>query len=414
MKLFLDSTDKQNISVLLKYYRKKSGFSQRDFILFQGESLCSYSTYNRIEQGVEIKSSDIYDKLLTRLGKKFCYNEEILASIEKDAVELHEHVVRYEPEKLAGPLERIQRLLDGMEGYLIESEYLWAVSLIVHFYNHLNLMEEEEFEKIRAVYPVFIPPIREILMDMCFKFVVKTRRNNDAVREIYEELMISESSDTLALLNTQDMHYYNGEYLYAYELSQKLETCMKETKNYNRLLDVYNTLVIICDTLQLKHAHLFQQKYEDTLRDYQDRIHKNKFLQNTYTCGVIAYDQHRYEDSYRYFHTVVTGDLRQLLPAALFMHRILILTGKSPEACILRDVLPDEEVHYSELHMSCYRYFQLKYSRASSEETEEFLCRKVMDYISRKNNILWPIFEPELLSLIRRTGHYYLKKKYQL
>lgn len=45
----IDDETKKKLSLLLKYYRKKANLNQRDFITYNGATICSADTYSKIE-----------------------------------------------------------------------------------------------------------------------------------------------------------------------------------------------------------------------------------------------------------------------------------------------------------------------------------------------------------------------------
>ena len=62
----IDDETKKKLSLLLKYYRKKANLNQRDFITYNGATICSADTYSKIENCKIIKSNSIYHYLWYR------------------------------------------------------------------------------------------------------------------------------------------------------------------------------------------------------------------------------------------------------------------------------------------------------------------------------------------------------------
>ena len=63
----IDDETKKKLSLLLKYYRKKANLNQRDFITYNGATICSADTYSKIENCKIIKSNSIYHYLLVQI-----------------------------------------------------------------------------------------------------------------------------------------------------------------------------------------------------------------------------------------------------------------------------------------------------------------------------------------------------------
>ena len=103
----IDDETKKKLSLLLKYYRKKANLNQRDFITYNGATICSADTYSKIENCKIIKSNSIYHYLLVQIHAELNLPSSWWEPWSTCFQELLELVTRYD---LAGLAERCAAL----------------------------------------------------------------------------------------------------------------------------------------------------------------------------------------------------------------------------------------------------------------------------------------------------------------
>jgi len=115
----IDDETKKKLSLLLKYYRKKANLNQRDFITYNGATICSADTYSKIENCKIIKSNSIYHYLLVQIHAELNLPSSWWEPWSTCFQELLELVTRYD---LAGLAERCAALFAQLVDEAFHSE----------------------------------------------------------------------------------------------------------------------------------------------------------------------------------------------------------------------------------------------------------------------------------------------------
>ena len=182
--------------------------------------------------------------------------------------------------------------------------------------------------------------------------------------------------------------------------------------NYNRLLDVYDAIVLLYADVQKDAAnHEYVEKLFAIVRDHAGELHRNKYLQSLYQCGMLYYETEQYEKACDYFCELAKQDDYHFLPAALL-------------ACILCEQLDREfppeilqEPRYPERfpqHVTAYhRYCRFKQREHDLFLREDYFLKHVITQIYSEDQLIWEPACRELEQLIRSTRHYHLKKRIQ-
>ena len=223
---------------------------------------------------------------------------------------------------------------------------------------------------------------------------------------------MAESTSLLNILNRSYQAYYEERFLDCFRDSLYLEQTFLKQRNYNRLLDVYDAIVLLYADVQKDAAnHEYVEKLFAIVRDHAGELHRNKYLQSLYQCGMLYYETEQYEKACDYFCELAKQDDYHFLPAALL-------------ACILCEQLDREfppeilqEPRYPERfpqHVTAYhRYCRFKQREHDPFLREDYFLKHVITQISSEDQLIWEPACRELEQLIRSTRHYHLKKRIQ-
>ena len=407
----LNKNVKNCIAVLLKYYRKQLKMKQKDFITYNNALICSMDSYSRIENLHPIKSDSIYIYLLHQIGATIEYDPAFWANLQPLFEQLLHDVTFYHIHNLQKTALKIKKLLPTDSSDIFVKEILDLCDLIPNYYAKCSDMSEEQFDKYMALLDIFTKPLKEIIKDMLFTYTVHRTRNAKKEQEIFEFLKINESDTPLNILNRSYMHFYRGWYLDCFRDSLELERIFIETENYNRLLDVYDVMALLYVELQKNQNNIYQQKLFKLVREHKDQLHKNKYLQSLYQCGMLYLEDKEYEQAYPFFVELADQDDYHYLPAALIANTICTLLDTKPDPAILKEVRYPERFpqHVTQFH----EYYRMKYSDVAAEKLEDFLVMKIAPTLARED-LYWEPFQMELENVLKITKHYYVKRKLKI
>ena len=250
----IDDETKKKLSLLLKYYRKKANLNQRDFITYNGATICSADTYSKIENCKIIKSNSIYHYLLVQIHAELNLPSSWWEPWSTCFQELLELVTRYD---LAGLAERCAVLFAQLREKtdIFAVEYRELLMLMASYYEHCSEMSEEQFHKYMELLPIFDVSIQEILKDMLYTYTVHRHRDARKNGAVFTRLHMAESTSLLNILNRSYQAYYEERFLDCFRDSLYLEQTFLKQGNYNRLLDVYDAIVLLYADVQKDAAN---------------------------------------------------------------------------------------------------------------------------------------------------------------
>lgn len=410
-KFRLNDNVKNCIAVLLKYYRKQANLKQKDFITYNNALICSMDSYSRIENLHPIKSDSIYIYLLHQINATIEYDPAFWNNFQPLFEQVLEDVTFYHIDNLNRTTAKIKKLLPENSKDIFVQEIRDLCDIIPNYYANCSDLTEEDFEKYLALLDIFTKPLKEILKDMLFTYTVHRTRSAKKEQEIYNKLKIDESEHPLGILNRSYMHFYKGWFLDCFRDSLMLEKIFIETHNYNRLLDVYDAMALLYVEIQQNQNNQYEKKLFALVNDHKEELHKNKYYQSLYQCGMLYLEGKEYQQAYTYFVELAREDDFHYLPAALIANTICTMLNTTPDPAVLKDVAYPERFPQHILYF--YQYYQMKYRGASIEELEDYLVRTVTPNIA-KDDLYWEPFLKELDHCLHVTKHYYVKRKLKI
>lgn len=405
-----DETKKQ-LSLLLKYYRKKANLNQRDFITYNGATICSADTYSKIENCKIIKSNSIYHYLLVQIHAQLTLPASWWQPWSIQFQQLLELVTHYDINTLAQKCESLLAQLQGKTD-IFAVEYRELLQLMVSYYENCSEMTEEQFQKYMELLPIFDSCIQEILKDMLYTYTIHRQRDIKKSSTVFHKLHMAESTSLLNILNRSYQAYYEERYLDCFRDSLFLEQQFIKQDNYNRLLDVYDAIVLLYADVQKEHAnHEYVEKLFDIVKLHKDQLHPNKYLQSLYQCGMLYYETEQYEKACDYFCELAKQDDYHFLPAAL-MGCILCeqLNRIFPPEILKEPRCPER---FPQRILVFHEYYRFKEKEHDPIQQEEYFLKNVLSVITSDDHLLWEPACRQLERLVRITRHYHLKKRIQ-
>lgn len=400
---------KGELSLLLKYYRKQRNMNQKDFITYNGATICSSDTYSRIENQKIIKSHSIYNYLLFQIDACYEFLPSFWETYHPMFEDLLTAVTRYRLEEVGALAQEIQeKLPDSKDIYVKEITILMDV--IPYYYENCSELSDENYEKYLSLYSVFPEPLQEIIKDMLYTYTVHRRRSAYECRKIFDKLEMETSTCPLNILNRSYQYFYEDRFLDCFRDSLYLERLFLEDHNYNRLLDVYDAIVLLYTAVQPQSS---TREYDERLfalvREHMKDLHPNKYKQSLYQCGMMLYELRQYREAYPYFCKLASIDDYHYLPAALIANFIASRLHFTPDAETLKE--PKLPERFPSRVLAFHRYFIQKANGLSCDDLETYLVKEVLPLVEKDDKVMWEPLVFELESLIKVTKHYYQKKK---
>ena len=205
------------------------------------------------------------------------------------------------------------------------------------------------------------------------------------------------------------MYYYQSRFLDCFIDSLELEKLFRETKNYNRLLDVYDALSLLYVEIQDDQFNVYKEKLFQLVQEHKQELHHNKYLQSLYQSGILYLQAHEYQKAYEYLCEVAEKDDYHYLPAALIAHTICTLTGIKPSQGILKDVRYPHR--FPARILDFYGFYRKKHAGSDVQSLETYLMKKVLPHVKKSDDLYYGPFCMELDACLKITKHYTIKRK---
>ena len=407
----LNNNVKNCVALILKYYRKQLKMKQRDFITYNDALICSMDSYSRIENLHPIKSDSIYIYLLHQINATIEFDPEFWRNFHPLFEQLLENVTFYHIDQIKKTTIKIKKVLPEESKDIFVQEIIELMNVIPTYYENCSELSEEQFDKYYHLYPIFTKPLKLIIQDMLFTYTVHRTRSAKKEQEIFQYLQIAKDTHPMSILNRSYMYYYQTRYLDCFIDSLYLEQYFLETKNYNRLLDVYDVLSLLYVEIQHDQYNIYKEKLFQLVEDHKNDLHHNKYLQNLYQCGILYVQNKDYTKAFTYLCEVADQDDYHYLPAALIAHTLCTLTDIKPTQAILKDVAYPHR--FPQRILDFYEYYRMKYQGTSSQELESYLMEKVLPHVKKDDELYYTPFCKELDSCLKVTRHYGVKRKFK-
>lgn len=405
----IDDKTKIQISIILKYYRKRAKLKQRDFITYNGVTVCSADTYSRIENKQVIKSNSIYVYLLYQIGATYTQTSDFWDSFSNAFNDLLNAVTFYNIDEIANIANEIKKKLPDINDIFV-MEVKSLMDIIPVYYAQCSELSRDNYEKYLSLYVIFHESLQEILKDMLFTYIVNRQRSCVESRKVFDYLQIDKSTHPLNILNRSYQYFYDEMFLDCFKDSLQLEQIFLKMHNYNRLLDVYDAIVLLYTEVQRdKGNQVYKEKLLSLVEEHKDDLHPNKYKQSLYQIGMLFYESKHYEEAYPYFVSLAKIDDYHYLPAALLANLIASKLDFVIDSAVLKK--PRFRERFPLHVLNFHEYFIKKANSDNYDELEDYFLQEVAPNIQQSNNLLWEPMVEEMKKIVKVTKHYYNNKK---
>lgn len=409
MKVELSIEDKLELAKIFKIHRYHLGCTQKEYIQDeQGIPVCSISTYSRLENGVPIKSDEIYEiLLLIRMHTCFNYRFDIRVEMKKDFQLLYQMIEAYDLEEAKTVLHGIMSELKKQGDSIMNACYLAVLAQVdAYYFHHRPLRFAVDDWEILSILDRYT---REILMDLLFKDVVRREKSMQEVNLYAEKLGIPKSKFSLNYLNRVLLHYYNDEMLSAFMELKSLLRYFEIHSLYNRQLDAFDITLSLYVNVQSQNIQNLLREYHRFIEEHKTQLHPDKLRQSLYNQAMIFLDIQEEAAALKLLSKMEDRNddltLRKTV-ISCYLCSYLNLPAKSlgnmnfPPAC-------------SPGALALFTFYQRAEEGASSAELEAIIQEQILSSIDPDDEILMDILKEEIMKLAKSSHETYLLQRFQ-
>ncbi|MCR0568763.1 hypothetical protein MKC54_08320 [[Clostridium] innocuum] len=396
------------IGKLIGIYREeRRGNTQNSFTLKKFcEGICSINTLKNIEAGGLSRSEDVYIELLDKLDLKFGEFPVIDKEIDKLIESIFKDIEFFHIQSLAHECKRGIRLLENVKEYVYYNEIYCILKDLYEYYHSDILIDDERI----FVYKNLLNNEVFVWGDI-FKVLLFAKLKTESISDIDNYYNLINSLDllhtNLNCVKLSLLHYYfvSGDYLKMNDMISELELIFIKTKNYVRLIDVYNHAIIILSYISNQSLDYYIDKIKKIIdeRDIPD-IKVFELYSN-----IASYFHHRknYEEAYKYYREMLNIYDGNYIPHLLYyadcQNRIY---GKVNMPSVEKEVFSGFPVELKVM----YKYFTLG-EDVPDFVKQNYIMKRILPKL--KNEVHVEIFRFELSKLVNRTGNYKLLHDYE-
>lgn len=335
------------VGVLIECERIRQKKLASDHKPFNQESFCRHicdtKTYRRMSVEKREINHRFYGQLLQRLGLEMAYNDELYKQVHVRLANLNDAITKYNLHDIDEIYVKIADLIDDRHPDIYFRYIRWITTLLTNYYLHNQFPSVEEMQVLMQICMGFPRDVRDMMMDLIFKYYrLHTTSNQDYFSYIKKFPYESSIFPPNRINYIQSIHDH-GDFDRFTALSNELIPVLESTRNYFRLIDVYD--------LQI------------TAMYYSDRIHVEDVITKADNNVTSLFEKYKYK-AYMPVDKVEWPLKRKISQYMYHKGCILFLLKNYEQAInILREYLQNNtmmEVNSKVILISCYHHLQQK------------------------------------------------------
>lgn len=389
------------IGKLIGIYREeRRGNTQNSFTLKKFcDGICSINTLKNIEAGGLSRSEDVYIELLDKLDLKFGEFPIVDDEIEKLIKGILRDIEYFQIQSLLHACNRGIRLLENFKGYVYYGEFYYILKDLYNYYKSDILINEKRIYVYEGLLNNDVFVWNDVFKVLLFaKLKIECKTDLKKYYNLIEKLNLLNVN--LSCLKIIVLHYYlvSEEYLEMFTMISELKCIFKQSKNFIRLIDVYNYEIIM-------YSYASNKGIDSVVNEVNEILKGNEIpnikIYELYS-NIASYYHHRkdYEKALEYFNLILDYYDGVFVPHLIYIadcQNHLDLPIKMP--VIEKGVLSGYPI---EIRMM-YKYFSLD-ENVPDFVKQNFIIKRILPKITDDIDI--DIFRFELTKLVERTGHY--------
>ncbi|MXQ74467.1 hypothetical protein GSF08_11070 [Clostridiaceae bacterium DONG20-135] len=409
MKVELSIEDKLELAKIFKIHRNHLGCTQKEYIQDrQGIPVCSISTYSRLENGIPIKCDEIYEILLSmRMHKTFNYRFDIRVRMKKDFHLLYQMIEAYNLPEAKTVLYQIMAELKKQGDFIMNACYLAVLTQIEAYYFQQKPLQLALIDW--DILSIFDRYTQEILIDLLFKDVLRSKKSMREVNVYAEKLEISKSKTSLNYLNRVLLHYYNDEMLSAFLELKTLIRYFDTHALFNRRLDAYDITLSLYVNVQPQNIPDLLLEYHRFVQEHKAQLHPKKLRQSLYNQAMIFLEMQEEAEALKRLSQITDRD------DDLTLRKTVISCYLSSHMDL--PAAPLNDLKFSSVSnpgaLALFTFYQHKQAGASFAELEMLVQEQILSSIDPDDEILMEILKEEIMKLAKSSHETYLLQRFQ-
>ena len=358
------------------------------------ENVCSENTLIAIEKGKAGRYDDFYEAFAKKLEMRIVDEPKIDRKMDTYTKRIYDAVEYYELDKIKRYTNKSAEILEPYKDCLWYGDLYAAVCALRDYYTKQKMVSKED----RILLSKMIGEFSKQWDDM-IKSIVFCSSYYDLGTDEYEKRFIEfEIEKNEAACNKVNvlMYYIAKEYTRKMHLLyETLEKEWKEKKNYIRLIDLYNSILLYNSHFDVTEVNDVRIKIEHVIDETV--IPKYKAVEVFYTLGSTYFSIGEYKKAIAMFFN--TDRTKYAYVFIAHMQRKLGNKVSIPEYS------EEDLIKFPKDVQLMYEYY-INVDKIPAKESERYLMKTILPVLNKEDKDLVEIMREELEMLVEETKHY--------
>lgn len=378
-------------------------FNQESFC----KHICDTKTYRRMSVEKREINHRFYGQLLQRLGLQMAYDDELYKKLHVRLANLNDAITKYNLHDIEEIYGKIENLIGDCHPDIYFQYIRWITTLLTNYYLHNQFPSLEEMQVLLQICMGFPRDVRDMMMDLIFKYYrLHTTSNQDYFS--YIKKFPYESSTFLPnRINYIQSIHDRDDFDQFTALSNELIPILESTRNYFRLIDVYDLQIAAMYYTDRIHVEDVITKADNNVTSLFEKYKykadmpikkiewplKRKISQYTYHKGCILFLLKNYEQAIHILSEyLLNNQMMEVHSKVMLISCYHHLHRKIPSAYL--------ELHHhtdDQKFLTMHMYFQMKYLHDEQLITlNNYLEYEVLPLVMPEDDVLIRVLTYEL------------------
>lgn len=371
------------------------------------QHICDTKTYRRMSIEKREINHRFYMQLLKRLGLEMAYDDELYKQVHVRLANLNDAITKYNLHDIEEIEGKIAALIDEHHPDIYFRYVRWVTTRLANYYVHNQFPSAEDMQVLMQICMGFPRDVRDMIMDLIFKYYrLHTTSNQDYFSYIRKFPYESSTFLPNRINYIQSVHDHDDFDRFT-ALSNELIPLLENTRNYFRLIDIYDlqiTAMYYTDRLHVEDVitkadnnvtSLFEKyKYKaDMPVDKVEWPLKRKISQYMYHKGCILFLLKNYEQAIHILNDYLSNNqMMEVNTKVILISCFHHLHQKIPLAYLELKQRSDDKKF-----LNMHTYFQMKYLRDERLiKLSNYLEYEVIPLVMPEDDVLIKVLTYEL------------------
>lgn len=358
------------------------------------ENVCSENTLIAIEKGKAGRYDDFYEAFAKKLEMRIVDEPKIDRKMDTYTKRIYDAVEYYELDKIKRYTNKSAEILEPYKDCLWYGDLYAAVCALRDYYTKQKMVSKEDRILLSKMIGEFSKQWDDMIKSIVFCSAFHDLES-DEYEKRFEEFEIESNEAACNKVNVLIYYVVKGYTRKINQLYEALEKEWQEKKNYIRLIDLYNSILLYNSHYDVTEVNEVRTKIEQVIDSTE--IPKYKTVEVFYNLGCVYYNLEEYKKGIAMmFNTDRTKNSYIFIG---HMQRKLGNEVSIPE-------YSEEDLNkFSRDQQLIYEYF-VKIKKIPAKESERVLMKKILPILNKSDQSLVEIMREELEMLVEETKHY--------